>query len=254
MNHELTVDKAKRRFLLRVGACFLACAVAGATSGARGKEKDDDLPEQGSTPQEIAALKARPLPQPNTIKVAVLAFHDISGSLAHVRMASAANFLLWQREGFSLLPLSTTFAAQAADKELEPGLPLRRSDAVRLGKALGARYVVYGEVKELRHYVKRGAFKQGKYLIAGVRIAVADVESGEMLYWHERSDKTGGTGGSINRKADTLKRRGAIIASMNALKPFFEVLPMHETQGKVPDSGDLATFINQTWPGDEHTT
>jgi TolB-like protein len=235
-----------RRWFLGAALCL---AVAGAPVSA--KENEDDKPEQGSSSEEIAALKARPLPSPRSVKVAILPFHDVSGSLAHVRMATVANQLIWQREGFEMLPLLSGFEALKKDKEIEPGQSLRKADALRLGKELGADWVVYGEVKELRNYTKTGLFKAAKYLIAGMRITVAEVESGEVLYWHARSDKTGGTGIGTNRKAETLKRRGAIIASVNSLKPFFEALPEHETIGELPGSEEVATTVNKLWPGDE---
>ncbi len=233
----------------RVWPGLLAAALTVLPAMARA---DEPTPQQGSTPAEIAALKARPLPQPAKVKVAILPFHDVTGSVSHVRMATVANYLLWQREGFQVMPLADSFKVTEADKDIEPGLPLRRSDAARLGKALGADWVVYGEVKQLDHYTKTGLFKEAKYLIAGVRIAVVDVASGNTLYWHARSDKTGGTGAGTSRKADTLKRRGAIIVSMNALKPFFEALPAHEVKGKSPESGEIVTIVEKLWPGDKN--
>lgn len=243
----------KRKLSRRAALSLVAYGFATVcfSSAANAKKDADDAPEQGSTPDEIAALRARPLPQPNTLKIAILPFHDVSGSISHVRMATVANYLLWQREGFQMLPLLDGFKAMEADKDIEAGLPLRRPEAARLGKAIGADWVVYGEVKELRHYVKNGIFKNGKYLIAGVRIAIVDVESGETVYWHQRSDKTGGTGGSTNRHADTLKRRGAVITSMNALKPLFAAFPQHTVTGDTPGSGEVAAMVEQLWPNDK---
>ena len=237
-----------RRNFCRLAGLGLAVACFSGVAGAKDKNADD-TPEQGSTPEEIAALK---LPAPNTLKVAILPFHDVSGSISHVRMATVANYLLWQREGFQMLPVLAGFKAIEADKDLEPGLPLRRGEAANLGKVLGADWVVYGEVTELRHYVKSGIFKSGKYLIAGIRISVVDVKSGETIYWHQRSDKTGGTGGSANKHAATLKRRGAVIASMNALKPLFAAFPPHTvTNGDTPGSSEVAAMVEQLWPNDK---
>ena len=216
------------------------------------KEKAEDTPEQGSTPEEIAALKARPLPQPNTIKVAILPFVDTSGSVSHVRMGTVSNYLLWKGEGFQMVPIMDGFKAVEADKDLEPGLPLRRAEAVQLGKTVGADWAVYGEVRELRPYTKTGVFKAAKYLIAGVRISVVDVNSGETVYWHQRSEKTGGTGIGTNRHADTLKRRGVVIASMLALKPLFDAFPQHEADKEPPKSDDVATMVEQLWPNDKN--
>jgi TolB-like protein len=241
--------KMKRRLTACTFSGLLAIALTVLSAQSYANEP---TPQQGSTAAEIAALKARPLPQPATVTVAILPFHDVTGSVSHVRMATVANYLLWQREGFQVIPIADSFKVTEADKDIEPGLPLRRNDAARVGKALGADWVVYGEVKQLEHYEKRGLFKEAKYLIAGVRIAVVDVRTGDTLYWHARSDKTGGTGAGMNRKADTLKRRGAIIVSMNATKPLFDALPAHAVTGKSPDSGDVATIVERLWPGDKN--
>ncbi len=239
-----------RRIFLKTTTLGLAAALL-VLSPVGAKEKSDDTPEQGSTTEEIAALQARPLPQPQALKVAILPFWDSEGSISHVRMATVANYLLWQREGFQMIPIQDGFKALEADKEVERGLALRRGEAARLGKAVGADWAVYGEVRDLRHYTKKTVFKEAKYLIAGVRIAVVDVNTGETIYWHQRSDKTGGTGIGTMRKAGTLKRRGVVIASVNALKPFFAAFPAHDVKGNPPDSGEIAAFVNQTWPGDD---
>lgn len=235
------------------GGLMCALAVTAMISPvAAKKEKVDDTPEQGSTPEEIAALKAEPLPQPNTIKVAILPFVDTSGSLSHVRMGTVANYLLWKGEGFEMVPVMEAFKAVEADKDLEPGLPLRRAEAVQLGKKVGADWAVYGEVRELRPYTKTGVFKAAKYLVAGVRISVVDVKSGETIYWHQRSEKTGGTGIGTNRHSDTLKRRGVVIVSTLALKPLFDAFPQHQAEKEPPKSDDIAAMVNQLWPDDKN--
>jgi curli biogenesis system outer membrane secretion channel CsgG len=215
--------------------------------------KAEPTPQEGTTAQELSALKARPLPQPGKVKVAVLPFTDSTGSIGNLRMGTVANYLLWQREGFTMLPLANSFKALKEDKEIEPGLALRRGDAARLGKRLGADWVVYGDIKELSHNRKVGLFKNSKYVIAGARIAVVEVASGETLYWHSRTDKTGGTAASGNSSATTLKRRGAVIVSMNATKPLFDILPLHQqTVKETPSSGEVAAMVESLWPGDKN--
>jgi hypothetical protein len=246
----MSIQKISRRTFLSTVACGFAATLL-VMAPVAAKDKSDDEPEQGSSTEEIAALKARPLPQPGTLKVAILPFWDSEGSISHVRMATAANYLLWQREGFQMIPIQEGFKALEADKEVERGMALRRNEAARIGKAAGADWAVYGEVRDLRHYTKKTMFKEAKYLIAGVRIAVVDVNTGETVYWHQRSDKTGGTGIGTMRKAGPLKRRGVVIASLNALKPLYAAFPAHDVKGNPPDSGDIATFVNEVWPGDD---
>ncbi len=211
---------------------------------------EEPTPTQGSTETEISSLKERGLRLPSQIKVAILPFWDYSSSVEHVRLATSANWLLWSREGFKVSPILQAFDAVAADKKLEPGAALRREDAVRLGKALKVDWVVYGEVKELRPYKKTSFFRSTKNLMAAMRIAVASVKNDEVLYWQSRSEKIGGTGyfGGFQSKASQQKRVGVTTVSMKILAPLFAILPPHPVTGKVPESGDLSTFLNETWP------
>ena len=233
----------------KFGAVLLAVALGAAPVFA----KAEPTPQEGTSVEELAALKARPLPVPSKVKVAILPFTDSTGSIAQLRMGTVANYLLWQREGFQMLPVLKGFKALTADEQIEPGLPLRRTDAARLGKKLGADWVVYGDVKQLTSYHKDSFFKSSKYLLAGIRIVVVEVKSGETLYWHSRVDKTGGKSWGGGSSAVTLKRRGAIIVSLNALQPLFDALPPHATlDKKTLDSVEVADMMEQLWPGDKN--
>ena len=206
---------------------------------------------EGTTDVEIAALK--PLPAPSTIKVAVLPFFATSSDVTHVRMGTGGNWLLFQRQGFQMVPILAGFEAVKKDTELEPGLPLRKSDAVRLGKSLGADWVVYGEVKELRPYKKETFFSTSKLMWASMRLAVADVNKDSLIFWQSRSRRIGGTGighGSSKGGA-TLARTGVLSISDQSLTPLFEAMPDHPVNGNQPDSGDLAKFVDETWAKDK---
>ena len=211
---------------------------------------DTTSSSQGSTTEEIAALQKRPLPAPMAIKVAVLPFWDSSSTLLHTRSATAANWLLWQREGFIMTPLLDGFEALAQDKKAEPGMSLRLEDALRLGKVLGVDWVVYGEVRELRPYKKQTFFRDSKLLMAGMRIAVADVKREELVFWQTRSDRVGGKGffNGFDKSAGQQKRIGLLTVSSRSLAPLFAAFPVHETEGKTPDSGKLQETIEKNWP------
>ncbi|BCM89158.1 hypothetical protein IAD21_01002 [Abditibacteriota bacterium] len=230
-----------KKYLLWGALALSPCLAVGA--------KDNNLIEssEGTAASDLAALK---LPAPADIKVAVLPFSDYASDQNHVRIASGANFLLFQRQGFQLLPLADSFAAAKADDELEPGLPLRKSDAVRLGKQLGADWVVYGEVKDLRSYKKETFFSRTKNMWAALRVAVANVNTGDLFFYGIRSRKVGGTGmqNGFQSKTEQLERVGVTSVSNDILEPLFKALPAHETKGKIPESGDLAGFVKQTWP------
>lgn len=210
----------------------------------------DENPPQGTSAEEIASLKARPLPQPNKVKVAVLPFWDAAGSVEHVRMASSANWLLFQREGFQMVPILDSFKALAEDKKVEPGATLRSEDAIRIGKTLGVDFVVYGEVKELAVFKKNSVFKQSKNINAALRIAITEVPSESLLYWHSRREKSGGTGiqKGFQSKMDSLKRKACVVVSALALQPLFAAFPPHSVTDNTIESGDIAGFMDRTWP------
>lgn len=222
----------------------LACAPALA------KDKLTENSE-GTSDAEIAALK--PLPAPSTIKVAVLPFSATSSDVTHVRMGTGANWMLFQRQGFQMIPITAGFEAVKKDGELEPGLPLRKSDAVRLGKSLGADWVIYGEVKELRPYKKETFFSSSKLMWASMRLAVADVNNDRLLFWQSRSRRIGGTGfaGGARKGGATLARTGVLSISDQSFAPLFEAMPAHQVSADKPISGDLAKFLDETFPGDK---
>lgn len=233
---------------------ILLCTFYGIlNSTAFADKKNDDAP-RGTSAEEVAKLKARPLPHPHDIKVAILPFWDASGSKDNTRMASSAVWLLCQREEFQLTPILDGFKAVDDDGEMEPGLPLRKADAERIGQKLGVDWVIYGEVRELRHYHKRSLFKHAKYVQAALRIAVVEInnnpaKASKIIYWQMRSERRGGTGFFKGRasKGDTLQRKACVTVSYDILKPLFDALPEHSSSDKEIESGDIADFVNATW-------
>lgn len=203
---------------------------------------------EGTSATELQA--AGILPAPSTLKVAVLPFYDAQSDVTHVQMASAANQLLFARHGFQMTPLLESFAAVKKDGDVEPGLPLRKSDALRIGKKLGVNWVVYGEIKEMRPYKKESFFGgQSKFMWASMRLAVMNVDKEELLFWQARSRRIGGTGFNkgFSKKGEQLVRTGVLSVSDQSFQALMDALPKHETKGDLPDSGDLAKFINETW-------
>lgn len=205
---------------------------------------------QGTTAEELAALKAKGLPAPSTVKVAILPFWDTSSKADRQHTMAAVLSLMFQREGFQVLPLLDTFKAAQSDKQVEPGQALRKEDALRIASTLNADWVVYGEIKELMAYKKESFFKRSKNVRAGARYAVADVKSKDLIYWKNDSVKAGGTGyfGGFQSKGSQLERSGLVALSTLILKPFFDALPAHTTTGKSPESGEVARVVAETWP------
>ena len=141
------------RKTIRIAAFLLCLFCMGTHLIAHADDRKDDAPT-GTSPAEVAALKARPLPQPHDLKIAIMPFWDTSGLKDNSRMETSAVWLLCQREGFQLTPILDSFKAVANDGDIEPGLPLRKDDAIRIGRKLGAHWVIYGEIRDLKQYKK----------------------------------------------------------------------------------------------------
>lgn len=230
----------------RVWSAMVLVALCVSVFGAVSSRAAEGKAPEGTSREELAERK---LPVPAAIKVAVLPFWAYSSDVHHTRIGSSVQWLLFQHEGFSMIPLPQSFAAFDKDKEAEPGLALRKLDAQRLGKTLGADWVVYGEVRELRVYKKESFFRESRKVIAGLRIAVLDCKSGELFYWKTASGSMGGA--PIKNKFDKLLRLGVLRVSETALTDLFISLPTHKTVGEKPDTGDIAAFMQTLWKDEE---
>lgn len=216
--------------------CFCATAWA---------EKPKD---EGTTAAELAKLS---LPTPANTKVLIIPPWDYTSEVTHQRVATAAIYQYFEHQGFAVEPILTGFTKLAADKEIEPGLPLRKSDAVRIGKAAGAAWAVYGEVKELRVYEKSKLFGSSKKIICSLRLAVADCETGAVIFWKARSDTLGDTGFDAvfsRRKSTKLIRVGLQAVSERIFADLFAALPKHDLKGPQPDDASLLNLEKSVWP------
>jgi hypothetical protein len=232
---------------------FITILCALCINFAYAKKRKDDKP-QGTTAAELAQLKARPLPQPSSLKIAVLPLLDNSGLTENTRIGTAAVWMLLQRQNFNLTPILSGFKVRDNDNEIEPGAPLRKEDAVRLGKKLGVNWVIYGEVQELRVSKKTGLIKSSKYADASLRLVIADVSSGNILFWQSRHERAGGNAaiwGHGNHGDLTLKREGAIKDASAILDPFFAAFPQHAVSEDKFDEGVLKDYIDQVWPNNK---
>jgi hypothetical protein len=236
--------------LLLLSTLLLCTAIAQAKKTLPGPAEQSI---QGTTAEELAALKARPLPTPGTIKVAILPFWENASKVDRQHTAAAVLSIMFSREGFQVLPLADSFKAAVTDRQIEPGQPLRKEDAIRIASTIGANWVVYGEIKELMGYKKESFLKSSKRVRAGARYAVADVATKELLYWKNDSVNAGGTGyfKGFSSKGAQLERTGLVALSTVILQPFFDALPAHATTGKPPESGEVASLMAATWPAPE---
>lgn len=236
-------------------ALFATVLCALCANFAYAKKRKDDKP-RGTTAVELAQLKARPLPQPSKIKIAVLPVMDSSGLSENTRIATATVWQLLHRQGFSLTPILSGFAALEKDSEIEPGASLRKEDAVRLGKKLGVNWVVYGEAGELRVSSKSGWISNKKYADASLRLVVVDIANNQkddsgILYWQMRHERAGGRKGLFGGGAHgdlNLKRDASIRTATAIFDPFFAAFPQHTISQEKFNEGTLKDFINTVWP------
>lgn len=236
-----------KKFLLLMVTLLLAAGTA------RADKKPP--PPEGTTDAELKALK---LPLPANTKVAILPFGDFGGDDTRKKSATATAFLFFEHEGFVMVPILDSYKAVADDKEIEPSEDLRRTDAARVGKSLGAAWAVYGAVKGVNVASKTsfwtGATKKTSQL--SLRLSVVDCESGQLVFWRTLTAKKSAKAIVGGIRPEKRTRIAILVAIRDLLKPFFAVLPPHETVANipnenakhVPDDVDVLTFINKTWP------
>jgi hypothetical protein len=199
----------------------VAIAMALCTAALAGDDKDFE----GTQKAELAKLT---LPQPSTIKVAILPFWDYKSEERHIEEATKYTEELLGVHGFTIVPGDAVAKAVKEDKEIEPGQPFRRSDAVHMGTALGADWVIYGEIYELETYVKTSFFSARKKGKVSMKIAVVDVASQDVLYWHKRSDTSGGTAFCNFRRASSIEGKACRVCLDRAFEMLLKALPEHE--------------------------
>jgi len=210
-----------RASLLAVIVVMLASAllVTAATAG--------DM--QGTTVDELAQLQ---LPPPSEVTVALLPFSDYKNLTRHTEVCRHHLHRYFTREGFRVVPPGLVTAVVSQDTKLEPGLPMRRDDAVRIAAKLGADWAIYGNVLQLETYEKKSVFSERKKAKVGIRLAIVAVETGEILFWRQRFDTSGGHGGATKR-ATSMERTAADVCLTRILEDFFAVLPEHELQEEI---------------------
>lgn len=212
-----------------VVAASIICLVAVSAA------EDEDKKFEGTGKTELAGLV---LPQPSTVKVAVIPFWDYKSSERHIRISDECCRELLDRHGFILLPQDVIVKAMKADKEVEPGQPLRRSDAIRIGKAVSADWVIYGEIYELRTYIKSSFLSARKKAQISLKVSIADVPSESLLYWHKRSDTSGGTAFANLKKAEKVERKACDVCLNRAFDVLLTALPKHPVKAEKPEVED----------------
>lgn len=179
---------------------------------------------QGTTAEELAGLE---LPSPSNVTVALLPFWDYKNLERHVNDCREVLTRRFSFQGFCVMNPALVTAVVLQDRELEPGEPLRRTDACRLGAALGADWAVYGNILQLEAYWKQSFFGRRKKAKVSIKLSIVDVATGDILFWRQRFDTSGGTGG-WTKKATSLERTAVDVCIEQLLTELLAVLPPHE--------------------------
>ena len=193
----------------------------------------DEESVQGTTVDELAQLQ---LSQPSQTTVALLPFWDYKNITRHTEVCRHHLHRYFTREGFRVVPPGLVTAVVSQDTKLEPGLPMRRDDAVRLATKLGADWAIYGNVMQLETYEKKSFFSERKKARVSIRLAIVAAGTGEILFWRQRFDTSGGHGGATKR-ATSMERTAADVCLTRILEDFFAALPDHDLQEEVGSYG-----------------
>jgi hypothetical protein len=153
---------------------------------------------EGTLPVDLAALKP---PRPNDVHIAVLPFW--ARDEGHRELGRACTILNLMRHGFRFAPAGSarisnmvrkTDYAIRNDAEWDPLGRTTPADAARIGRALGARWVIYGEFGELQVQSSRNGLIPKKEGVIDLRFNLVETETGKTLFWSRVQD-TGSCGG-----------------------------------------------------------
>lgn len=206
---------------LLVGLC-LVLLLAGTTVTPAAEEIKGTTDEQ---------LKQLTLPSPAGLPVALLPFTDSALVERHVDQLRDALMMQFCGEGFTVPHPAIVRAVVVQDKKLEPGQAMRKDDAVRLGRRLGAKWAVYGTINQCEAYYKTSFFSTQRKCKVALQLNIVNVETEELFFWQQRADVTGGgffSGGLFGKGAAAVERDGLYICSNSILKRLFAVLPPHD--------------------------
>jgi hypothetical protein len=193
---------------------------------------------EGTAPETFAATNP---PAPSAVSVAVLPFW--AANQRQIEIARGAILLNLQRHGFGIVPAAESLPVCAqetdrvvkADGEREPGARIQRDDGVRLGRALNAQWVIYGEIENLRATMHVRLWRTRKVGSIDIRLVLADVASGQILYWVRIRDTGSGGTGFWAAKASSVERQLALRTINLIFDDLNRALPPHKTGPQVSE-------------------
>jgi len=173
------------------------------------------------------------LPKPAAIRVAVLPFYDAASQEELARAVTAEVALLFDRYGFSFASrlerdpsdlaeiLAKTQQAVRNEKGIGGRRPLSIEDAARIGRKLGANWVVGGEISNLN--AQRTCLGLRRRAMATVEFNVADVTTGKLVFARRIRGLWVG-GALIPRDAIWYERRAALWSAHAAYLALWDEL------------------------------
>jgi len=210
---------------------------------------------EGSEWKELAARKP---PSPERIAVTVMPFAAPEIPLAaaatspteferQIELPRACVLLNLQRHGFGIVPQADNLTAVPGLTNKAMGLKAEnkfraqrgREEAVEAGRKLGADWVIYGEYTLQQDFrVKTGLFvRLKKQIRVSLHLRLADVKSGEVLYWSRLEDEAQGSStvtGFGAMDEDRKIARGILVDLVGAaVDDIAQALPKHKIGPKV---------------------
>jgi len=186
---------------------------------------------EGSVPDDLAAVNP---PKPNDTYVAVLPFwtrDDLQSELT--RCAILLNLM---RHGFRLAPAGSqtirnlvlkTDQTLRNDPDWNALGPNDPKEAARIGKALEAKWVIYGELGELQAKSEKGGILPKKLGVVDLRFRLIDTATGKVLYWTRIQDEA--SAGGWTSSSEAIERRLLTRTINTIFDDLATALPDHYT-------------------------
>lgn len=201
---------------------------------------------EGTTREQ---LQHETLLAPSATRVAVLPFAVSTLDADAKRITTLFCHQFFARESFQVLAPTAGFEAVAADTQLEAGQPMKREDALRLGVALKADWIVWGEVREAAEYLKPGTFGDSQRIRFAVLLNVTDVARAKTIYSQAVAVDVGDRGKQRGKsKHQRLLFAGAAESVTNALQVLAAALPPHPQHNAATEQKPFFALYDQTWP------
>jgi hypothetical protein len=186
---------------------------------------------EGTLASDFAQLRP---PEPNKVRVAVLPFWGRDETQRQLGRSCVLLNLL--RHGFLLVPrgcrnlsevMRKTDRALSEDPKWDSLATVEPAEAARVGKAIGADWVIYGEIGELQVRSEKSGVVPKKEGVIDLRLTLVDAATGKTLYWSRVQD-SGSFGGAIfGSGSSSIERRLLVRTTNSIMDDLASALPEH---------------------------